>query len=150
MKDADGVGEVERALAYGEREDVRLRQVDVPEVADISVCGVDGLCDVDAEDLGALRGGPFRESTGPDTGIQQSAPGVLVVAPTGGRAQGVLRLGCAVEGVHLHASKPVPLMAEALRVGPRRHESRNAARDRVHRSASGTGQAALENLQTRS
>ena len=150
MKDADGVGEVERALAQREREDVRLREVDVLEVSDIPVCGVDRLRDVDAEDLGAFRGGPLRKSTGSDAGIQQPAPAVLVVAPTGGRAQGVLRLKCAVEGVHLHASKPMPLMAETLRVGLRGHESRNAARDRVHRPASGTGQAAFENFKARS
>jgi hypothetical protein len=117
MKDADGVREVERPFAHRKREDVSLREVDVRQVANVAVGGVDRPCEIDAEDFGAFRGGALGESARAHARVQQPAPAILLVVPARRGAQRRLGFVRAVEGIHLDIPEPMPLTAEASRVG---------------------------------
>src|SRR4029453_1228295 len=146
MQDADGVGEIERALTKWQREDVGLRQMDVAEMADVLVGRINGRGQVYAKDFGPLGRGALSQTAGAEAGVEQAFSLVVVVLPACARRQGLFGLGSLVLRVDLHLSKPVPLMSEALRVRSGRHEARHPARDRIDLRAAGAGQAAIENL----
>ncbi len=131
MKDADRIREIERLRAKRQGEDIGLNQVDACALADIAVGRVDRRREVDAEHLSALRRGSLCESPGADTGIQQPAASIFVVAPPGSAAQRLLRPRRAGFRIELHGPEPVPLAAETVGVQPVGHEARNAAANRI-------------------
>jgi hypothetical protein len=146
MQHADRVREIEGVVPERKRENIGLEQVHVGACADVAVRRIYGDCQIDAEYLRAFGRCSIGESAGADSGIEQTASAKLAVAPAGRASERVLRLRGLIDRIHLHRSEPVPLVAEALRIGVLRDESGHAFRDGIDLRALRAGQRAFDDF----
>src|SRR6266446_2242756 len=70
MEDADGHDEVERGLRKRELPDVRLGNDDVGSSREVPVGSLDGIAQVDADDVRSPSCEHVREASGTDAGVQ--------------------------------------------------------------------------------
>ena len=120
VQDADRVDEVERFRTEGEVKDIGLYEGRVGSFAEVALSRLGRNREVDANHIGPVGRGHLGEASHAAADIENRLALQVCRGEAGLLGEGAARLGLVLLGpVELGLVEPVPLLAEAARVGVR-------------------------------